>query len=141
MKIDIGGGKILGTKRVSPNGQISGFREYAGQEVLVILPEGEPQVRLDAREALDELREATVEHMRIALRETEELRDRYGSPREAAREFLDATAPRSFRGLKDRVDTWIRDQAATARTKARQAADRATDAISDPRPERGATKE
>ena len=27
MKLDIGNGKVLGTKRVSPNGQISGFTD------------------------------------------------------------------------------------------------------------------
>ena len=63
MKIDIGAdGKILGTKRVSANGQISGFTEYAGAEVLVILPGGElPIVRRDARDVLDEMEKIVEE--------------------------------------------------------------------------------
>ncbi len=39
MRIDLGaGGKIIGTRKVSPNGQVSGLRDFAGQEVLVVLP-------------------------------------------------------------------------------------------------------
>lgn len=124
VKIDIGNGKILGTKKVSPNGQISGFTEYAGEEVLVILPAGEPEVRLDTRETLDELREATVQHMRVAFREYEELKERFKGPTEAAGIFMDTNAPRSFRGLYDKIDTWVRDQAATAGIRVRRAMDR-----------------
>ena len=48
MKIDIGNGKVLGTKRVSSNGQISGFTEFACQDVLVVLPGNASDVKLGA---------------------------------------------------------------------------------------------
>lgn len=124
MKIDIGNGKILGTKRVSPNGQISGFSEFAGREVLVILPDGDPEVQLDPREALDELREATVQHMRVAFREYEGLRENFKGPNEAAKAFLDARTPRSFKGLYEKVDAWVREQAEEAGSRVRRAIDR-----------------
>ncbi len=60
MKIDIGTeGKILGTKRVSPNGQVSGLSEYAGEEVLIIYPgPREPRIRMEAKDYVHEVEKA-----------------------------------------------------------------------------------
>jgi hypothetical protein len=113
MKIDIGNGKILGTKRVSPNGQVSGFTEYAGRDVLVILPEADTDVRPGPAEYLDELKTAVEEHMRLAFREYRGLRARFRSHKEAAAQFVEAHAPKSFAGLYEKVESWARDQQAS----------------------------
>src|SRR5688500_4573620 len=112
MKIDIGpDGKILGTKRVSPNGQISGFTEYAGVEVLVILPGGDrPVVRKDARDALREVEVLVEERMKLAFQQYQALRARFSTPREAADAFLRTVHPRNLPGLVDRTDQWLRQQ-------------------------------
>lgn len=129
MKIDIGStGRILGTKRVSPNGQISGFREYAGRDVLVLLPgEAVPVVRRDAADVLREAEALVRERMELAFREYKHLKARYPTPEAAARSFLDQLTSLNVRGLVQRADVWIRDQlgapdlAARKRTRPRKA--------------------
>lgn len=122
MKIDIGNGKILGTKEVSSNGQISGFTEYAGREVLIVLPEDDTEVQPDAREMVEEIKLATQEHMKVAFDEYEQAKDRFQGPSEATRRFLDEHTPRTFQGLYERVESWVQDQT-------REAEDRVKDAI------------
>lgn len=123
MKIDIGRGKILGTKTVSSNGQISGFTEYAGRDVLVVLPEDDTEVRPDARELVEELKLATQQHMKVAFGEYEEAKERFQGPNEAAKAFLDANAPQSFGGLYGRIETWLQDQVSQAEDRVRDAID------------------
>ena len=112
LKIDIGPeGKILGTKRVSANGQISGFTEYAGAEVLVVLPGGsQPIVRRDARDVLDEMEKLVEERMKLAFQEYKNLRRRFPTPREAARSFMESTQAKNLKGLVDKTDLWLRQQ-------------------------------
>jgi hypothetical protein len=124
MKIDIGRGKILGTKEVSSNGQISGFSDYVGQEVLVVLPEGEADVEPDARELVEEITLATQQHMQVAFREYEEqVKVRFRGPNEATKQFLDENAPESFSGLYDQVEAWLVDRAEIAEDSVREALD------------------
>lgn len=113
MKIDIGpGGKILGTKRVSNNGQVSGFTEYAGREVLVILPGDEtPVVRKDAKDMLREVETVVEEQMQVAFREYQNLRKKFKTPEEAARSFLEKTSPKRLQGVIEKTDAWIKEQA------------------------------
>jgi hypothetical protein len=110
MKIDIGSGKVLGTKRVSPNGQISGFTEFAGQEVLVILPGGETDVKLGAKDLIREIQVATNEHMKVAFHQYKDLKRRFETPERATKEFLAKNAPRSFSGLYEKVEYWVGEQ-------------------------------
>lgn len=117
MKIDIGNGKILGTKRVSQNGQISGFTEYAGREVLVVLPEGEPTIKLDAKEYVREMQVATNEHMKVAFEQYKELKKKFETPERATKEFLNKHAPKSFQGLVGKVDDWVKEQVGRAEAK------------------------
>lgn len=114
MKIEIGpDGRILGTKRVSPNGQVSGFTEYAGLDVLVILPGGStPVVRRDAKDLLREAEALVNEQMQVAFSRYNQLRERYGSPEKAAKSFLKKNASKNFRGLVAKADQWVRDQLA-----------------------------
>ena len=117
MKIDIGNGKVLGTKRVSPNGQISGFTEYAGQEVLVILPGGETDVKLTPRDLVREIQVATNEHMKVAFHQYKDLKRRFETPERATKEFLGKHAPRSFQGLYENVEHWVKEQVDKAEEK------------------------
>ena len=117
MKIDIGNGKVLGTKRVSPNGQISGFTEYAGREVLVILPDQDVDVRLTPKDVLREVQVATNEHMKIAFHQYKDLRRRFETPEQATKEFLARHAPRSFQGLYDKVEVFVKEQLDKAEEK------------------------
>ena len=117
MKIDIGNGKVLGTKRVSPNGQISGFTEYAGQEVLVILPGGETDVKLTPKDLVREIQVATNEHMKVAFHQYRELKTRFETPERATKEFLARHAPKSFTGLYESVEGWVAEQVDKAEEK------------------------
>ncbi|MHB8584371.1 MAG: hypothetical protein ACYDDF_00830 [Thermoplasmatota archaeon] len=124
MKIDIGNGKILGTKKVSANGQISGFTEFSGREVLVVLPEGEPSVRLDAKEYMREMQTATLEHMKLAFEQYKDLKKKFNTPEKATREFMEKYAPQTFKGLFEQVDEWAKDQVGKAEQKVERALDR-----------------
>jgi hypothetical protein len=113
LKIDIGAdGKILGTKRVSANGQISGFTEYAGAEVLVILPGGSvPVVRRDAKDVLEDLEKLVEARMQLAFQEYKSLRGRFSSPRQAAKQFVKSLPTPNIKGVVQRADAWLREQA------------------------------
>ena len=98
---------------MSPNGQISGFTEYAGEEVLVILPSGErPVVRRDARDLLAEAEAVVEERMKLAFREYKSFKRRFETPQKATQSFLSNVTPKSVQGLVDRADKWIKDQMA-----------------------------
>ena len=79
MKIDIGAeGKILGTKRVSPNGQVSGLSEYAGEEVLIIYPgPREPRIRMQAGDYVHEVEKAVQNQMKVAFQQYKALKSKY----------------------------------------------------------------
>jgi hypothetical protein len=121
MKIDIGRGKILGTKEVSANGQISGFKDYAGREVLVVLPEGETEVQQDPAEVVEEIKLATQHHMKVAFNEYEQAKERFRGPSDATRRFLEDHAPDSFQGLYGEIEKWLADQTGRAEDRVREA--------------------
>lgn len=123
MKIDIGRGKILGTKEVSSNGQISGFKDYAGREVLVVLPEGETEVEPDPSEVAEQVKLATQHHMKVAFQEYEQAKERFRGPSEATKRFLDEHAPDSFQGLYGEIERWLGEQTGRAEDRVREALD------------------
>lgn len=116
MKIDIGSeGKILGTKRVSPNGQVSGLSEYAGEEVLVIYPgPREPRIRKDPEDYLHELEAAVGQQMKTAFRQYKILKAKYKDEAAATADFIRAKSPKQWEGLIDNVDDWVKGQVAKA---------------------------
>lgn len=116
MKIDIGSeGKILGTKRVSPNGQVSGLSEYAGQEVLIIYPgDREPRVHMEARDYVHEVEKAVHNQMKGAFRQYKALKSRYKDEAAATADFIRAKSPQNFQGLIDNVDAWVQQQVVKA---------------------------
>lgn len=109
MKIDIGAeGKILGTKRVSPNGQVSGLSEFAGEEVLIVYPgPREPRIKMETRDYVHEVEKAVHNQMKQAFRQYQALKDKYKDEGEAAREFIRAKSPKQFQGLVETVDGWV----------------------------------
>lgn len=121
MKIDIGNGKILGTKRVSQNGQISGFTEYAGREVLVVLPEGEPSVKLDAKEYVKEMQVAANEQMKLLFGRYKDLKKKFETPERAAKQFMETRAPKNFAGMYEKMEGWAKEQIGKAETKVEKA--------------------
>ncbi len=119
MKIDIGReGKILGTKRVSPNGQVSGLSEYAGEEVLIIYPgPREPRIRMEAKDYVHEVEKAVAAQMRNAFRQYKGLKTRYADEAEATREFLKSKSPKPLDGIVENVDEWVASQLGKAEKK------------------------
>lgn len=119
MKIDIGTeGKILGTKRVSPNGQVSGLSEFAGEEVLIIYPGSrEPRIKMEAKDYVHEVEKAVHNQMKAAFGQYQGLKGRFKDEGDAARAFLKEKSPKSFQGLVDTVDTWVGNQVKKAEDK------------------------
>jgi hypothetical protein len=90
MRIELGtGGKIVGTRRVSPNGQVSGLKEYAGQEVLVLIPGETEKEFLGPEDYLKGLEVAVQEQVRQALDQYIALQKVYSAPLESAKTFLE----------------------------------------------------
>lgn len=119
MKIDIGTeGKILGTKRVSPNGQVSGLSEFAGEEVLIIYPgPREPRIRMEAKDYIHEVEKAVHNQMKSAFGQYQGLKTRFRDEGDAARAFIKEKSPKSFQGLVETVDGWASNQIKKAETK------------------------
>lgn len=116
MKIDIGTeGKILGTKRVSPNGQVSGLSEYAGEEVLIVYPgPTEPRIKMETKDYVHEVEKAVHNQMKGAFQQYRALKEKYADEGEAARAFIQAKSPKQFKGLVETVDHWIGAQVGKA---------------------------
>lgn len=116
MKIDIGAeGKILGTKRVSPNGQVSGLSEYAGEEVLIVYPgPREPRIKMETKDYLREVEKSVQNQMRQAFKQYQALKDKYSDEAEATRAFIQAKSPKQFKGLVETVDAWVGSQVGKA---------------------------
>ncbi len=112
MKIDIGTeGKILGTKRVSPNGQVSGLSEYAGEEVLIVYPgPTEPRIKMETKDYVHEVEKAVHNQMKTAFRQYQALKEKYKDEGEAARAFIQAKSPKQFKGLVETIDGWVGSQ-------------------------------
>jgi hypothetical protein len=112
MRLDIGpGGKIIGTKRVSPNGQVSGLSEYTGREVLIVLLEDGANAAPTGAGGPSAWTDAVNEQMRRAFEQYESLQDLYSTPWEATRAFLQSVFPWApLPGLTEQVQRWIQSQ-------------------------------
>lgn len=111
MRIDIGSdGKIIGTRRVSPNGQVSGLTEYAGREVLVILPGSHHPEATSVWGSTEGVAQAVQEQMREAFERYEVLQKLYASPWEATRSFVRNAFGASTPDLVAEVDRWVKSQ-------------------------------
>ncbi len=111
MRLEIGpDGKIIGTRRVSPNGQVSGLSEFAGREVLVILPGSSDASSAPAWGSPEAVAQLVEEQMRDAYRRYELLQELYATPWEATRSFVQSTLGGRRPDLAADVDRWIQDQ-------------------------------
>jgi uncharacterized protein YeaO (DUF488 family) len=109
MKIELEpGAKIVGTKRVSAKGQVSGLTEYAGKEVMVILlPKEGPGIKTNVEYLYHELQKAAEEHMELAFKQSKSLREVFGTPKAAVQMFFDRYTPESVKKLQSDMDSWL----------------------------------
>ena len=114
MRLDIGAdGKIIGTRRVSPNGQVSGLTEYAGREVLVILPGTSEGGAASPWPNVEEMTRMVGEQIRQAYDQYRILQETYATPWEATRSFMQGLFGGRTPDLMAEVDRWIREQVRT----------------------------
>jgi hypothetical protein len=98
MRIELGsGGKIVGTRRVSPNGQVSGLKEFAGQEVLVVIPGEAEKGFAGPDDYLKDLESVIQEQVRHSLDQYLALQKVYTAPLETAKAVLESRKPKSDR--------------------------------------------
>ena len=109
MKIELEhGAKILGTKKVSGNGQVSGLTEYAGKEVMIILiPKAGKGVKPSPEYIFKELENSINEHMKLVFKQYKRLEEIYGTPEDATRQFIKKITPKSSHSFIDDVDKWL----------------------------------
>ncbi len=101
--------KILGTKKISAKGQVSGLTKYAGKEVLIILVgEGTKAVSAGPEELVSELQQSMTEHMDLLFKQYSRLRETFNTPTEATRQFLKVVRPRFAGNLFEQMETWTR---------------------------------
>ncbi|MGP8072339.1 MAG: hypothetical protein ACLPZM_04320 [Thermoplasmata archaeon] len=111
MRLEIGpDGKIIGTRRVSPNGQVSGLTEFSGREVLVILPGSGYSDSSPPWGSPEAISQAVEEQMREAYQRYELLQKLYATPWEATRSFVRSAFGPSGPDLMGQVDRWVNDQ-------------------------------
>jgi hypothetical protein len=109
MRLELGSdGKIIGSRRVSPNGQVSGLTEFAGREVLVILPGATHPESTGPWGAPEAVTEAVEEQMRQAYERYEILQKIYASPWEATRSFVRNAFGISAPDIAAEVDRWVK---------------------------------
>ena len=111
MRLDIGAdGKIIGTRRVSPNGQVSGLTEYAGREVLVILPGSSDTGGAASWPNVEEVTRLVNDQIRQAYDRYRILQENFATPWEATRSFMQGMFGRPVPDLMAEVDRWVRSQ-------------------------------
>jgi uncharacterized protein YeaO (DUF488 family) len=102
------GVKIVGTKRVSAKGQVSGLTEFAGKEVMIILvPKEGPAIKPTHEVLYHELQKAAEEHMELAFKNSKKLKEVFGTPQAAAEQFFDRYAPESVKKMQESMDGWL----------------------------------
>jgi hypothetical protein len=111
MKLEIGpDGKIIGTRRVSPNGQVSGLSEFSGREVLVILPGTSEGNSASPWPGSEEFTRLVGEQIRQAYDRYRVLQETYATPWEATRSFMQAVFGVQAPDLMAEVDRWVKSQ-------------------------------
>jgi hypothetical protein len=111
MRLDLGpDGKIIGTRRVSPNGQVSGLSDYTGREVLVILPGVAEQGTPSPWPGSEEFTRLVGEQIRQAYDRTRILQETYATPWEATRSFMETIFGAPAPDLMAEVDRWVKSQ-------------------------------
>jgi hypothetical protein len=111
MRIEIGpDGKIIGSRRVSPNGQVSGLSEFSGREVLVILPGNSSPTPPSPWGDAESITRLVGEQIREAYDRYRVLQETYETPWEATRSFMEAMYGARPPDLMAEVDRWVKGQ-------------------------------
>mgnify|MGYP005854207169 CR=1 FL=1 len=111
MKIDIGpGGKVVGTRKVDEKGRITGLDDYAGEEVLVVLPSGKSEVDIQPEDFLSEVQKTMNEHLTLAFKQYRQLKDSYVAPNDAILNFWKSLTPKSMHSVVDQFNKWTVEQ-------------------------------
>jgi hypothetical protein len=140
MRLDLGpDGKIIGTRRVSPNGQVSGLSDYTGREVLVILPGTEEPSSPSAWPGSEEFTRIVGEQIRQAYERTRILQETYATPWEATRSFMKSVFGAQSPDLMAEVDRWVRSQVREASTAGSPSPSRTSEDPSGERKDRPGT--
>jgi hypothetical protein len=111
MRLEIGpDGKIIGTRRVSPNGQVSGLTEFSGREVLVILPGSSYSDAPPTWGSPEAVAQTVEEQVRQAYQRYGLLQKLYATPWEATRSFVRSAFGTSAPDLVEEVNRWVSEQ-------------------------------
>lgn len=85
MRIDLRPqGKVVGTRKVSENGQVHGLSEHAGKEVLILVPNGRPIVRNTVADYVHEWQRIAQRNTKRAVKEWEAFQKKLPRNRQAA---------------------------------------------------------
>lgn len=118
MKIQVGKkARILGTKKVSPEGRVDGLRDVAGKNVLIVVPSVTPRVAHDLEDYFDDAQNMLRQQAQVALRGVKTLRHQLERGLTPATQAVVDAAPRRYRPLVRKADQWVR---ATARNLEKQ---------------------
>jgi uncharacterized protein YeaO (DUF488 family) len=94
---------------VSAKGQVSGLTEYAGKEVMVILvPKEGKAIKPTVEYFYHELQKAAEEHMELAFKSSQQLKDTFDSPEAAVNQFFEKYTPESVQKLRDDMENWLK---------------------------------
>lgn len=121
MRIDIGPqGQIVGTKRVTSEGQIAGLTEHAGKDVLVLVPEGRASFHFGIDDYLVDWRKTAERNLRKARGELQKLSTLLPewATVEAARGRIDEFRPAQLQARLDRQLKRIRKDPRVRRIEA-----------------------
>lgn len=125
MRIDLSPqGHIVGTRRVPASGQLTGLKDYAGKELLLLLPKGRPVLRTTLRDHVYDWERVAQKNAKRAAKEWRALQKRLPH---SSREALDlARRELRWQRVSSRIQ-WpetrktLRRQVRRARTQVRDA--------------------
>ena len=83
--------------------------EYAGKEVMVILvPKDGKAIKPTVEYFYHELQKAAEEHMELAFKTSQQLKDTFESPEAAVKQFFEKYTPESVQNLRDDMEKWLK---------------------------------
>lgn len=121
MKINVGSqARVVGTKKVNAQGSVAGLREFAGQDVLIVVPSETPRYSTTATDLLEQARSRAVTTGRMALKEFQSFRQRHLRTQVTGTARVLEVAPPKARPVIRKADAWVRASAAKIERRAEQ---------------------
>lgn len=112
MKINIGPqARIVGTKKVGPRGTVAGLSEFAGRDVLIVVPTQAPRYTPTASDVLVQVRSTAAKQGRELLKEYRSFRQRYFKKAVPGTGKLLEVSPAALRPRIRQADAWVRQRA------------------------------